>query len=448
MSSEMSSSPVSVSASAPGRLDMLGGVADYSGSLVLEVATSVCTTVTATLHPAGSAGAAGAAADAASLSSAGFPPVTLPLSLLSAGRELSLPGVRAALEGAAAPHWARYVFGSLAVLVRATGWLPPRGAALTLAISSTVPLAQGVSSSASVECATLRALRALAGAPAAALGDLALAHLAQAAENLIVGAPCGLMDQLASMLGAPGRVLPILCRPDAVSPPVALPPSAVLIGWPSGVKHSVADSPYLVARTATFMGRRMAEAHCAGLRLAHAAELAPSALRRDVLPALPAPAISGAAFTAAYGPLADELSRVEPERVYGVAAALTFPVEENNRCALALALLRGHERERAAADAAGAPHPPHGEALTQVGELMMQAHAAYTAIGLGAPQTDAIVRLLAAVGPQGGVYGARVSGGGSGGTVVVLCERAALPTVQRLAEENIFDGVPFTKLIE
>lgn len=425
-----------------GRLDMLGGVADYSGSLVLEVATAVSTTARATLRPAAAAGAAGSVL----LSSAGFgaAPLRLSLSALAqGGSSIELAAVRAFLLAAGAPGWAFYVYGSLASYARATGWLPPADAELVLELESAVPLAQGVSSSASVECATLRALRALAAATAGdavpPLSDLTLAHLAQAAENLVVGAPCGLMDQLASMLGAPGAVLPILCRPDAVQAPVALPASVVLVGWPSGVKHSVADAPYMVARTATFMARRMAEAAC-GLTLAHAAQLAPSALRRDVLPAIPA-VITGADFTARYGALADALSRVEPARAYPVAAALTFAAEENFRCALALSLLRALQAQGAGADAA-----THAATLAQVGELMMQAHAAYTTIGLGDPATDTIVRKIAAAGADAGFYGARVSGGGSGGTVVVLCERAALPRLEAMARETTF-GTPFTALI-
>jgi hypothetical protein len=73
--------------------------------------------------------------------------------------------------------------------------------------------------------------------------------------------------------------------------------------------------------------------------------------------------------------------------------------------------------------------------LAQVGELMRYTHAGYTAIGLGAPETDAMVERLRALGPAAGIYGARVSGGGSGGTVAVLCEAAAVPTVAALAAD-------------
>ena len=65
----------------------------------------------------------------------------------------------------------------------------------------------GVSSSAALEVATARALGA------GAIDPLRLAALCQEAENHVVGAPCGIMDQVVVAMGRPGAVLPILCRP-------------------------------------------------------------------------------------------------------------------------------------------------------------------------------------------------------------------------------------------
>lgn len=437
----------------PGRLDLLGGVADYSGSLVLEVATSVASAVLITSEPTGDI--------RVHLSSENFREdgvVSLPIP----PDDTSFGDVRSFLMSSGAPKWCFYVYGSLAVFQKHTGWRPTQ--ALRAHVNSSVPLAQGVSSSASVECAMLRALRSISGR---AIDDIKLAHWGQEAENHIVGAPCGLMDQLSSMLGRCGAILPILCRPDACEPPVHLPAGLALVGWPSGVKHSVAgESPYLVARTATFMGKRLAE-DILGRKLSFVTELAPSQLARDVLPHVPA-SMTGAEFTARFGPLEDGLSKVEPGRTYAVAASLAFPVEENFRCAVALSLLRELAAGRsesvgdsaasasAGAGAAAAADAGNGAAnsarrvrlLSQVGELMMQAHAGYSSIGLGCPETDIMVRKLAELGPAAGVYGARVSGGGSGGTVVVLCERSALPAVEALARATTFGGEPFTGLIE
>ena len=56
-----------------------------------------------------------------------------------------------------------------------------------------------------------------------------------------------------------------------------------------------------------------------------------------------------------------------------------------------------------------------------MGELMLQSHVSYSSVGLGNSATDEIVKLAMDAGPDAGIYGARVSGGGNGGTVVMMC---------------------------
>ena len=63
--------------------------------------------------------------------------------------------------------------------------------------------------------------------------------------------------------------------------------------------------------------------------------------------------------------------------------------------------------------------------LTLLGELMYQSHASYSAVKLGSSATDQIVQLVRALGPASGLYGAKITGGGSGGTVCVLGEAGA-----------------------
>ncbi len=218
-----------------------------------------------------------------------------------------------------------YVYGSLAVFVRETGWLPPTTHELRMSVTSTVPAGQGVSSSASIEVGTLRSVIALSGVQ---IPSLRVAHIAQAAENYVVGAPCGLMDQLASALGSPGKVLPIVCRPDAVQSLVPLPDGVTVVGWPSGVKHSVAGSPYLDARTATFMAKKMAE-KLLNTKVGHITELPPSLLM-SVIDQIPE-SITGAAFLAEFGGVDDPLSNIKADSVYATRASARFPVEENFR---------------------------------------------------------------------------------------------------------------------
>ena len=222
----------------------------------------------------------------------------------------------------------------------------------------------------------------------------------------------------------PGSLLPILCRPDLLDKPVPLPGDVLAVGWPSGVTHAVTGSPYGTARAASFMGKKILEISL-GRTLAHLAELPPSLVRGfgdEVLP----PSLSGGEFLTRHGSADDLLSRIDPERRYPVRSAVAFPVEENFRVGLAVQLLRGVEAR-----------DPH-ESLVAVGELMYQSHTGYSSIGLGCPETDAMVEAIRKRGPGRGFYGARVSGGGSGGTVVVLLTASALPELRQLAETLTF----------
>jgi len=63
---------------------------------------------------------------------------------------------------------------------------------------------------------------------------------------------------------------------------------------------------------------------------------------------------------------------------------------------------------------------PNEPALREMGELMFGSHASYSACGLGSDGTDLLVDLVRAAGPAAGLYGAKITGGGSGGTVAIL----------------------------
>ena len=378
---------------APGRLDFLGGVADYSGSLVLEMPLALTTRVTLTEHPTREF-IFESAQEGRCVVAAGTPPTSV-------------------------PKWVRYPYGCFLLFCEAQAWKPRTG--LTFAIRSRVPTSMGVSSSAALEVATMRALEAYSGKK---FSGTALARLAQRAENEVVGAPCGLMDQLASAYGVRGALLPILCRPDLLGEPVKLPRGVIAVGWPSGVKHAVTASPYATARAGAFMGKKLIE-HATGRRLAHATELVPAEVRAFSRTMLPEK-ISGIIFLSRAGAVDDPLSKVEPLKTYAVRAAVSFPVEENFRAEAAVALLRGVT-------------PKSREAtLRALGELLYQSHAGYSSIGLGCPETDRMVAAVRALGPKHGFYGARVSGGGSGGTVVVLLQRRALPALRKLAAKLRF----------
>ena len=416
---------------APGRLDFMGGVADYSGSLVLQTpiraTTRVSVSRTGEKHLRLSSRGHGAWATA-------LEPFCVLLNAAADGADDDASdeadddaAARSFLQERQAPRWTRYILGCLWVFCRAQQWRPSEG--LSFEVRSGVLEGMGVASSAALEVATLRALARLAGIR---FRGTELARLGQRAENRIVGAPCGLMDQLAADHGNRGSLLPIVCRPDILRGPVPLPPGVTVIGWASGVKHAVAASPYATARTATFMGKRIFEEKT-GQSWRHAAEITPSRFHELAPSLLPEP-VSGRWFTKRYGATSDPLAVVSAKQTYDVRSALRFPIEENFRCELAESLLRGGPERLE-------------DRLRQAGELMLQSHAGYNALGLGAPETDQMVDALNRLGPEHGIYGGRSSGGGSGGTVVVLLKKNARGKLVELAKEVKFNDKP-TSLID
>jgi L-arabinokinase len=203
-----------VLARAPGRLDLMGGIADYSGSLVLELPLAVATFVAA--QESGgeevvveTEDLSDAHADTRATFAAG--------ELAAGGAPLDTAAARALFARDARRAWSAYVLGALVILHREHG-VRPRG--MRLLVRSDVPASKGVSSSAALEVAALAAIAALQGL---ALEGRALALLAQQVENFIVGAPCGVMDQLTSACGEADHLLEILCQPAELLDRLPLP---------------------------------------------------------------------------------------------------------------------------------------------------------------------------------------------------------------------------------
>lgn len=383
-----SGAPVAVSR-APGRLDVLGGIADYSGSLVLELPIQAAALV-----------AAQESADGRVVAVSGDRRIVVDVADLVGA---PLDGLARRFTGRDA--WAAYVLGPVALLAREERVEP---AGLRLLVSSEIPEGKGVGSSAAVEVAALQATAACLGVAA---DPRRLALTGQRAEQIFAGAPCGAMDQLAVMHGEAGRLLALLCRPGEIVASIPLPPPLVLWGIDSGLRHAVSGGTYRRVRCAAFMGKALLARDEEYL-----ADIDPTEVDRKVLPEL----LLGADFLRLRDGIADPVSAVEPAAVYPVRAATLFPFEEQVRVRRFIELLE---------------QPGSSDNLRLLGDLMNESHAGYSRCGLGVPRTDELVDAVRRAGWENGLIGARVSGGGSGGTVVVLGREDAEPCVRAIAEE-------------
>jgi L-arabinokinase len=413
-------------ARAPGRLDLMGGIADYSGALVLELPLSVATFVAAqtTSEPSVTVRSTAAAELGAE------PEVSVSLEALASDPPPDYAGVHRALTADRRRSWVAYAAGTIAVLCRERGIRFDRG--VRLLVHSEVPTGAGVSSSAALEVATMHAV---CGAFELTLEARELALLCQKVENAIVGAPCGIMDQMTVACGEANCLYALLCQPAEPQPPVVLPPDVEVWGIASGIRHAVSGADYGGVRVGAFMGYRIIAAR-AGLGVESLAagrvriedprwrgyltNVSPAQWADEFEPHVPVE-VNGADFIERYGGITDAVTRIDPNRTYAVRAPTAHPIHEHDRVCRFRALLQNQ--------------PPTDDDLRILGELMYESHASYGACGLGSDGTDRIVELVREAGPAAGLYGGKITGGGSGGTVAVLARRGAGQQIRALAHQ-------------
>jgi len=145
------------------------------------------------------------------------------------------------------PPWGRYVAGVVRTL--ADAGRGPVG--IDAAVSSTVPVGSGLSSSAAFEVAVALAL---AHAGELTLPAAELARACQRAEHLATGVPSGVMDQVVALFGRAGHALLIDCRTLAAEP-IAIPDALAVLVVHSGLPRALAGSAYADRRAA---GERVA----------------------------------------------------------------------------------------------------------------------------------------------------------------------------------------------
>jgi L-arabinokinase len=130
--------------------------------------------------------------------------------------------------------------------------------------------------------------------------------------------------------------------------------------------------------------------------------------------------MSGQEFLKRYMGTTDSVTSVQPDRNYPVYQATRHPIYEHARVTSFAAILENW-------DGAGQAE--------QLGQFMYESHDSYSACGLGSTGTDELVRLVRAAGVIAGLYGAKITGGGSGGTVAVLGHHEAGASVKAIAAE-------------
>jgi galactokinase len=341
-----------VRAEAPGRVNLIGEHTDYNGGFVLPIATPQHTQV-----------ALGRRSDDLVRAWSANVPAPEQHQEFQCGAE------------ARSGHWIDYVAG-------VTEALRQRGHRLggfDLRIDSTLPLGGGLSSSASLEVAVLRGLNEAFGL---ALDATAIAGIAHTAETGLVGAPVGVMDQMAASLADATSAL-FLDTSTRQFERLALPDGCAIIVIYSGVSHQHAAGDYRRRRSECEQSARV-------LGLTTLREVAPEQLGTLRLPA----------------PLDRRVRHV---------------VTENARVLQARTALRTGDPVR-------------------FGALMRESHASQRDdFEVSTSEIDLLVD-LAHREPE--IFGARLTGGGFGGSIVALCRRDDAATVAKRIARAYGNRVP------
>ncbi len=227
-------------------------------------------------------------------------------------------------------------------------------------ISSGIPMGAGLASSAALHVALLRALR---DAFRLRIDDVTLARLAQRAEAELTGANVGIMDQMAACFGRERKALFLDCRSLAYER-VPLPAGIEIVVVHSGIVHDLRAGAYNERRAQCTDAARL-------LGVAQLRDLGEADLPRiDALP--------------------DPLGR-----------RARHVVTENERVRDAVATLRAED-------------------LVRLGALIDASHRSLRDdFEVSTPEVDLLVELMR---EQDGIHGARITGGGFGGSVVAVAE--------------------------
>ena len=325
-------------ARAPGRANLIGEHIDYNDGWVLPMAIEAEVVLRATPRP------------------------DRLVSFTSAAREETITFDLDDLPGAAPPPWGRYLQGVLALFIEATGTALP---GFDAAIESTVPEGGGLSSSAALEVAAMTLLERISGCT---LPPLEKALLCRRVEHEFAGVPCGIMDQMVSVLGTAGHLLLIDCATHETRA-IPLDPELAVLVCNTGVSHALADGEYARRREA-----------CA-----------------EVLRCLNRPSfrgLSAAELDTVCDTLGDTLYRRGRHVVSEIARTLATvdALESRDWDVLGDALYASHD------------------SLARDYEV-------------SCPELDGLVASARAIGRAGGVVGARMTGGGFGGCAVALVWR-------------------------
>lgn len=395
---------------APGRIDVMGGFAEYTGALTLSVPLQEHACVGVQRRRDGIVSIAFVGAEGDNGSGA--------LELLVQRLRLNDSGWIDAETGRALADAARgdavcCALGALIESFRA-GLFSALVDGVSVVLSSTLEGMTGGGRCAAIASATI-----VAGAGACGAGIEPLQQavaICETVENRWLGFPAGPADAVSALLGEPNTLLQFRCDSRALGGAIRFPDDIRVIAIDCGAAHADAAEKYAQVRTASFMGRLLVDriVRYDGLLNGHwdgfLSRVSVTDFVEHLRDRLPTK-IKGKDFLSRFGETGDPLTHVDPALIYKVRSRTEHHVYE-------------HDRSRKFVEALSrAIRTKDRRSLHDAGEAMYASHwSCGQRCGLGSVQADALVSLLRKHGEKTGIYGARMTSRGCGGIVAVLSD--------------------------
>jgi galactokinase len=408
------------SAFAAGKIDLMGGLTEYSGTLALQLSLAEGVEAKAafrndnwlriySVHNQ----------ETYSLNLEPFRKVAFPDSpyaMLQNSLKIQEKGV-----------WSASLVGCYFALCYENR-LPLRG--MDIWINNELPIGQGLATRTAIQVAVLRVIGNLY---LLTFNKTHLPYLVKKADHLVLGIQTGLIDPLGVTFGVPGKILPVICQPDRVYNQLQLPPKLYFWAIQTGERMPEVErlKQIEVVRTASFMGysliakmENVDPKTLADLRFQTGRTNLPYSgylseinynlyleKHKDNLPET----MSGEDFINQYSETIDTQFFVDRKIIYNVKNCTTHAVAENFRSRAFLQFL--------GAIVPNALEKDEGfrkKHLSRMGAWLYESHESYLKCGLTDAKTDLLVDLAKKYGANREVYGAKVTSKGIGGTVCIM----------------------------
>ena len=309
----------------------------------------------------------------------------------------------------ATKSWITHVAGVFYILLK-EGIISSYDYGVNIGIQSSIPCGMGVASSAALKIASMGAILQ---AYNITLSEIDIVNLCRLIESKLVGNNISSTDLVTTLVGESDEILSLRNQPGEVIEKISLPKGFRFVGINSMVRHPKADSRSVAVRTSTILGFNLIADHVRRTEfdnnpfLGYLCNITPEDFEVTYKGMLPG-RISGEEFCKRLQINFPKNLDIIPNKYYRIQNCVKHVIYENERAQSFFKHLTHQKIENQVN-------------METVGRLMYESHNSYVKnCGLSTKETDLLVSLIKERGPTQGLYGAKTTNSDNGGTVAIL----------------------------